>query len=129
MSTDDLNYLNDRRTLGPLKIPTVQNQQGDELVLPTKWALCDVCQGKGKVVNPGIDAGGLGGEFASDPEFMEDYMAGVYDIQCRRCQGRTTMRVVDRSQCDKYLLDLIDQEEREEALIRAAEIAELAAGA
>lgn len=130
INLENLNYLNDRRTLGPLKIPTVQNQQGDELVLPTKWVICDVCQGNGTVVNPSIDAGGLTSDLEDpDPQFMDDYRNGVFDIQCKRCEGRTTMRVVDRSQCDQYLLDLIDQEAREEALIRAAEIAELAAGA
>jgi hypothetical protein len=58
------------------------------------WIVCPVCNGEGKTVNPNIDAHGLTREdFDEDPDFAEDYMAGVYDITCAACNG---MRVVKR---------------------------------
>ena len=52
---------------------------------------CPVCNGKGTTVNPNIDVNGLSQEHCEDPEFMEDYMGGTYDITCRACNGKGTM--------------------------------------
>ena len=50
---------------------------------------CPVCNGKGTTVNPNIDDRGLcSDDFLDDPEFVENYMDGVYDIQCRACEGK-----------------------------------------
>jgi hypothetical protein len=58
------------------------------MVKRTKYILCPVCEGEGKTVNPNIDAHGLTAEdFRDDPDFTEDYMSGVYDIQCAACHG------------------------------------------
>ena len=57
------------------------------------WILCPVCEGEGKTVNPEIDSNGLTSEdFAEDPDFAEAYMSGAYDITCKACKGRTTVR-------------------------------------
>lgn len=57
------------------------------------WIICPTCEGEGKTVNPNIDAHGLTGEdFAEDPDFAEDYFSGVYDIQCRCCDGAGKVR-------------------------------------
>ena len=83
MSIEDQNYYRDPRvTAKRAKVP-----EG-----PFKWVVCNLCQGKGKVVNPSIDSGGLSAEdFAEDPDFMEGYLSGMYDIECPRCAGRTTI--------------------------------------
>lgn len=31
-------------------------------------------------------------DFAADPDFGEDYMSGAYDISCRACNGRGSLR-------------------------------------
>lgn len=59
----------------------------------TKWIVCPVCQGEGKVVNPNIDAQGLTAEDFRDEEFRRDYMRGLYDEVCRGCSG---VRVVTK---------------------------------
>lgn len=54
-----------------------------------RWAVCTLCQGKGTVVNPSIDCGGLtSDDFDADPGFCEYYISGSYDIPCTLCEGR-----------------------------------------
>lgn len=87
MSCEDRNYYRDRRTQATL----IQKPKG-----PHHWEVCDLCEGRGKVVNPSIDASGLSAEdFAEDPDFAEGYMSGRYDIVCPQCRGRTTIPVSD----------------------------------
>ena len=53
-----------------------------------KWMICPICDGDGTHVNPAIDAHGLTAEdFAEDPDFMEDYFSGMYDVRCKNCKG------------------------------------------
>lgn len=53
------------------------------------WKLCPLCDGRGRHVNPSIDAQGLtADDFAEDPDFAEDYSRGTYDVTCRQCNGR-----------------------------------------
>lgn len=54
----------------------------------SKFEVCTMCNGSGKVVNPSIDAGGITrDEFDDDPGFRESYFAGHYDITCPECNG------------------------------------------
>ena len=53
--------------------------------------VCPGCNGTGKHVHRGIDGNGLSEEDLSDPQFMEDYFGGVYDVTCETCNG---LRVV-----------------------------------
>jgi len=54
---------------------------------PAKWEICGGCNGNGHYVNPSIDGNGLSDEMQSDPDFMEDYYAGSYDVTCESCCG------------------------------------------
>ena len=59
-----------------------------ECVIPFKTVNCYQCDGKGTMVNPSIDAGGLSyDDFYDDPDFEEAYFSGRYDIQCSACRG------------------------------------------
>ncbi|MGK2884355.1 MAG: hypothetical protein ACSLE8_06200 [Rhodococcus sp. (in: high G+C Gram-positive bacteria)] len=71
----------------------------DELrTLPFYWAICDRCNGHGKHVNPNVDGHGLSREdFDEDPDFAEDYFAGVYDVSCYDCGGAGKVKVPDVS--------------------------------
>lgn len=70
----------------------------EEVALPFKMVVCDLCDGGGRHVNPSIDAHGLTREdFDDDPDFAEDYFAGVYDVTCSQCKGRNVVPVVDES--------------------------------
>jgi len=66
-----------------------------ELNLPAELEVCSLCGGKGKTVDPNIDAGGLtSDDFYDDPDFEEDYFGGTYDITCAQCEGKRVVPVV-----------------------------------
>jgi len=99
MNLEEANYYNDPRVrnAGQNQAPTLWDDETEtDVELPWKWEVCPTCGGRGKHVNPSIDAGGLtGSDFAEDPEFFEEYMGGRYDQTCSQCKGRTTVPVVD----------------------------------
>jgi len=88
-------------------VVTVYGEDKDEDIeedveLPFKYEVCDLCLGKGSHVNPSIDAHGISvDEFAEDPEFREAYMAGRYDVICYRCGGSNVEPVI----CTEHLTD------------------------
>lgn len=117
---ENLNYYNDRRTQAA---PDLSDH-------PTTWAICDVCQGDGKTVNPSIDAGGLSAEdFYDDPDFAEDYFSGVHDVSCGHCGGSGKVKIIDRSRMSDEALEEYDADLEAEAEIRAIERAEMMMGA
>ena len=77
----------------------------EEVTLPVRYEVCDLCDGKGSHVNPSIDCGGLTAEdFDEDPGFAEAYFNGGYDQPCNQCGGRRVVPVVDSGSCDPETL-------------------------
>ena len=127
---EELNYARDPRNCDAAMAPVVYMDDGSEEPLPVKWAVCDVCEGKGTHVNPSIDCNGISPEaFAEDPDFAEDYSSGMYDQPCNHCKGRTTVPVVDEGACDSLLLAMYRRQLQEEADDRACYLAEMRMGA
>jgi len=61
----------------------------EEVEVQLTWKVCGLCAGRGKHVNPSIDANGLTAEdFEDDPGFRRSYFRGDYDVLCHRCGGR-----------------------------------------
>jgi len=59
-----------------------------------RFEVCPLCDGKGKHVNPSIDAHGLTREdFDEDPDFAESYFRGDYDQRCNLCSGEKVVPV------------------------------------
>ena len=57
------------------------------------WIICPACQGDGTCVNPNIDSHGLtADDFAEDPDFAEDYINGIYNVDCAACGGSGKIR-------------------------------------
>ena len=73
----------------------ILDEDENEVWIPFEYEVCDLCGGKGTMVNPNIDRNGLTAEDFDEqgPEFMDDYFGGVYDQQCARCEGRKVMPV------------------------------------
>jgi hypothetical protein len=131
---DRINWENDARNCDADEAPVLYCTDADgndiEKPLPTTWAVCDVCNGNGSHVNPSIDCGGLSAEdFADDPEFAEEYMAGTYDQTCNRCQGRTTVRAVNWDALSEDEAKAYQKQLDEDAQCRAWEAAERRMGA
>ena len=136
MSKDDYNYYNDHRVragesdgltrdLSAMTLTWTRDIEDDErddpaiealgdvdeveVIFPGKYVVCPTCNGKGRHVNPSIDAGGIG----EDDEFWDDdedeygesmYASGKYDVTCYRCAGRTTWLVIDEARANAEML-------------------------
>lgn len=82
-------------TLG-VTVTDCDTEEETTLRIPAKYEVCSTCEGRGKHVNPSIDAHGISpDEFRDDPDFCDDYFSGVYDQTCGDCKGRTTILVPD----------------------------------
>tara|TARA_R110002020_G_scaffold2230_3_gene10382 strand:+ start:2022 stop:2513 length:492 start_codon:yes stop_codon:yes gene_type:complete len=105
-----------------------------QVLLPGVYEVCNVCQGKGTVVDPRMDRNGLGEEQLNDPDFMDGYWSGRFDIPCRECKGRRVVMRVDVSNDPtgslKVYLDHIHKElnERAEEAAESARIQRMESG-
>ncbi len=61
-----------------------------EVGIPIEFGVCGTCGGKGRHVNPSIDAHGItGDEWAQwSPDEQEAYLSGGYDMDCHECGGK-----------------------------------------
>lgn len=94
-----------------------------------KFVVCPLCKGKGKHVNPSIDASGISAEdFEDDPSFKEDYLSGLFDVPCFACKGERVQIELDREANPPLIVKAIDEKEEQEAHFRAMERMERAMG-
>lgn len=119
---------------GKTECPTCVKYKANEfgeIELPTRLEVCDRCEGKGTHVNEAIDGNGITASEMDElgPDFLEDYMGGVYDVRCTVCKGRNVVPVVDENRCAKELWEAYVQHCRDEADFRAEVEAERRMGA
>ena len=128
---DNLNYYNDPRVRNAGREEVrIFDDAGEEIELPTHWEVCPTCEGKGTHVNPSIDAGGLSPELIhDDPEFMADYMDGVYDVVCATCNGRSTVQEVHWAKLTDDQREAYEQRQELDADYHAERMAEIRMGA
>jgi hypothetical protein len=103
------------------------DEDGDEVEVevPFVWTVCPTCDGRGKHVNPSVDAGGLSADdFAQDPDFRESYFSGGYDVACYGCKGRTTVPEIDTDRASADIVGAIHEAEMADAEYRAEVAAE-----
>jgi len=81
----------------------------DVTIKKTKYVVCPRCKGNGSHTNPSIDGNGLSDEYLADIDFMEDYMAGNYDVTCHRCNGLRVVKEVDWHHVNKETRKLYDE--------------------
>jgi len=133
MNSEDRNYYSDYRVRASSHkkwyraldqkrmVATIiaEDDEGNETEFetPFTWEVCPTCDGKGKHVNPSIDAGGISAEeFNNDPEFAEDYCSGRYDVCCYNCGGLRVVAVTDDSR-----VIAAEEEQREYERMRDSE--------
>lgn len=84
---------------------TIEDEDEDgptgDYEFPARYEVCDLCDGRGKHVNPSIDAHGVSDdEFRDDPEFAMAYFNGAHDVTCYECRGRRVVPVVDEDRIE-----------------------------
>ena len=149
--SDDMNYYNDPRTRAAAKgnwydsfdesSMTATKEithwgDDDEEVTETftfnvHFEVCDLCHGKGTMVNPSIDAGGLCYDDFDDPYFEEDYHGGFYDVPCSQCNGKRVVPVISKHSLtddQKRALKIMREQAEEEAHYHAECMAEMRMG-
>lgn len=100
-----------------------------ELELPSCMEVCGRCRGRGVHDHPAFSNGISMEEFHDDPDFFDDYRAGVYDVPCEECGGANVVAVVDEQSCDPALLEAYLRHLEEEAAYRREVEAERRMGA
>lgn len=74
---------------------TIEDNDGNEVTLPTRWAICPECDGHGK------SSAYLGAITADDrerdwsEEEFDEYLRGGYDRRCDACEGSGKVKEVD----------------------------------
>lgn len=115
------------------------NDDGFEvrLKLPAQYVVCHRCRGTGTHVNEAIDGNGItqsDREDWADDDFMENYMAGAYDVVCTVCKGERVVLEIDRDACKRNAqyaeaLQEYDDQQRELQISYAIERQERMMGA
>lgn len=89
---------------------TVEDEQGLEHTLPTRFEVCDRCEGHGTHTNPSIDGNGISADEWNGPDWDDEsrhmYLSGGYDVRCEECHGERVVSVVDEERCEPALLAL-----------------------
>lgn len=100
-----------------------------ELALPSKFEVCSRCEGRGVHDHDAFSNGISAEDFESDPDFRDDYLAGVYNVPCSVCGGLRVVPTVDEARCDPKELEFYRRHVRAEAEYRSQVEAERRAGA
>jgi hypothetical protein len=93
---------------------------------PTRWAICDACDGEGARAMGGRDFTGSEWRQAcnDDPDFADHYFGGVYDTACDCCGGTGKIRVPDYERMTPAQIEAMQIEAEADAYIRAEHEAE-----
>jgi hypothetical protein len=107
------------------------SEEEKEYTLPMRYCVCGTCGGKGRHVNPGVDANGITSSEWSDwdEEEKEAYFSGRYDVDCYECGGEKVVPEINEEMADPKLLQQLRTWQREEADYRAVRAAERRMGA
>lgn len=81
----------------------------EDITIPVVFEVCPTCLGKGKYVNPSIDAQGIGMDEWCDwgEEERYSYSSGAYDITCCECNGKRVVPYPSKEMGEKQYLDVL----------------------
>jgi hypothetical protein len=123
--------LDDARQVAIVELPECDGGEPETRAIPFRWAVCGVCDGRGKHVDPAIDCGGLTrADFDDDPDFAEAYQGGRYDVTCGECHGRRVVPELDpHTEEERATVRALDEQARKDAAYERACRMERAMGA
>ncbi len=76
----------------------LENDMGEEVALPSRYVVCDRCEGKGVHDHPAFSNGITGEEWHEmDEDDRDNYMRGAYDVRCSACNGKRVVLVADEA--------------------------------
>lgn len=113
-----------------LTLPDEETGDDVEHEVPAKYDVCPTCEGRGKHVDPSIDASGYSpdeDDYYGDPDEYEEgrspYERGVYDVPCMTCHGKRVVLEVDTRAADPALIeaynDYLAECDEYDAMVRA----------
>ena len=105
---------------------TYVNEEGyeEEAELPAYYEVCSRCRGEGVHDNPNFN-GFTSEDFDDDPDFLDDYKHGVYDVVCTVCKGKRIVPVVDERKANPRLLKIYNDVQQQLAELEAIERSEM----
>lgn len=84
--------------MSPREQLAIENDEGEEVVLPSRYEVCERCQGKGVHDHPAF-SNGITAEDWNGPDWDDDsresYLHGDYDVPCSVCDGKRVVLVPD----------------------------------
>jgi hypothetical protein len=92
---------------------------------PAKYEVCSRCDGRGTHANPSIDGNGITESemdeiLHEDPDFLDNYQGGMYDVICHQCKGLRVELMIDEDAIlgsdkhkEAYEAYLLDKKENE----------------
>jgi RecJ-like exonuclease len=92
------------------------NKDEEEIKIPARYEVCSVCEGKGSHVNPSVDSNGITADEwyrEWNHESREDYLGGLYDVECFECKGKRVVPVPNRDYTnpnDLYIWDKLEED-------------------
>ena len=90
--------------LNPQRMIATVTTDGEETrEIKFHFEVCHVCRGRGQYVNPNIDRHGLSREemMEWEPEEIQDYRNGEYNVQCGYCNGQAVEPIPDDAEVIK----------------------------
>lgn len=85
----------DERRMIAIVLAEGEDGEEREVEIPVEFEICGTCEGKGRHVNPSIDAHGITEDEWSQwsSEEQETYLSGGYDVECHECAGKRVVPV------------------------------------
>jgi hypothetical protein len=107
-------------------VVTYYDDNGDEVQLPGRWAICHRCRGEGHHGNPAFDGTTTEWWLEGDPDGddLADYIAGRYDVRCEAGCDNGKLVVLDEERCGASQVVAYQEWLAEEADYRALVAAE-----
>lgn len=113
-----------------LTLPDEETGDDVDHEVPARYDVCPTCEGRGRHVDPNIDASGYYPDEDDDwndldehDEPVSPYRRGAYEVPCMTCKGKRVVLEVDTRKADPALIEayndyLADCEEYD-AMVRA----------